>query len=96
MVPLTRLVVRRTVDDHLIVLDDADIPSHIAIAEAMRHDLPWEAPDLADALDELRGQPVTIEIRGAASDPAGRAVRLVHDLLERRGGLDEAVVTTAD
>lgn len=92
MVPLTRLVVRRTVDDHLVVIDDEDIPAHIAIAEAMRHDLPWDAPDLADALDALRGQRVELEVRDA-DDPARRATRLVRDLLERRRGIDDVVVT---
>ena len=92
MVPLTRLVVRRTVDDHLVVVDDDEIPPHIAVAEAMRHDLPWDAPDLDDALDELRGQHVVLEIRDG-DDPARRATRLVRDLLERRGGTDDVVLS---
>ncbi|HEX4905803.1 MAG TPA: hypothetical protein VFU93_10150 [Acidimicrobiales bacterium] len=82
---------RRTVDDHLVVVEDDDIPPHIAIAEAMRHDLPWDAPDLADALDELCGQPVVLEVRDG-DDPARRATRLVRDLLARRGGIDDVEV----
>lgn len=86
-----RLVVRRTVDDHLVVFDDDDIPTHIAIAEAMRHDLPWDAPDLADALDLLRGQRVELDVRDD-DDAARRATRLVRDLLARRGGADDVVL----
>ncbi len=83
-----RLVVRRTVDDHLVVVEDEDIPMHISIGEAMRHDLPWEAPDLADALDAHRGEHVELDIRDEG-DPARRATRLVRDLLATRGGTDD-------
>lgn len=96
VVPSERLtlVVRRTVDDHLVVVDDADIPAHISIAEAMRHDLPWDAPDLADALDAHRGTPVRIEVRDVG-DPARRATHLVLDLLGRRGGIDDVTLVVS-
>jgi hypothetical protein len=90
-----RLPVRRTVDDHLLVLDDDRVPPHIAIAEAMRHDLPWDAPDLDEALDAAAGTPVELVVLTSPPDPSGRAAKLTVDLLARRaarGCIDDAVV----
>jgi glycerophosphoryl diester phosphodiesterase len=94
------LDVRRTVDDHLVVIHDADLPSGIAIAEAMRHDIPWSVPDLADVLDACTGLTVNIEIknfpRDPAWDPAQRVTRLVLDLLDRRDRRDDVLVSCFD
>jgi hypothetical protein len=90
-----RLPVRRTVDDHLLVLEDDRVPPHIDIAEAMRHDLPWDAPDLDEALDAAGGEPVEVVVLTSPPDPAGRATTLTVDLLARRaarGCTDDAVV----
>jgi hypothetical protein len=90
-----RLPVRRTVDDHLLVMDDDRIPAHIDIAEAMRHDLPWDAPDLDEALDAAAGEPVELVVMTAPPDPARRAEKLTVDLLARRaarGCVDDVVV----
>jgi glycerophosphoryl diester phosphodiesterase len=92
--------VRRTVDDHLVVIHDSQLRSGIRIAEAMRHDVPWEVPDLVDVLDACRGLTVNIEIknfpRDPAWDPAQRVTRLVLDLLERRDRVDDVLVSCFD
>jgi glycerophosphoryl diester phosphodiesterase len=94
------LDVRRTVDDHLVVLHDADLPSGIAIAEAMRHDISWAVPDLVDVLDACAGLTVNIEIknfpRDPAWDPAQRVTRLVLDVLDRRDRRDDVLVSCFD
>ena len=94
------LDVRRTVDDHLVVIHDHQLPSGIAIAEAMRHDIPWSVPDLVDVLDACAGLTVNIEIknfpRDAAWDPAQRVTHLVLDLLDRRDRSDDVIVSCFD
>jgi glycerophosphoryl diester phosphodiesterase len=75
-----------------------------AIAEAMRHDVPWSAPDLVDVLDACAGLTVNIEIknfpRDPAWDPAQRVTRLVLDVLDRRaeqrGERDDVLVSCFD
>lgn len=91
--------VRRTVDDHLVIVHDHEIPGRIAIAEAMRHDLPWDIPDLDELLDDCRGMTVNLEIknfpRDPAWDPAQRVTKLTLDLLERRG-TDDVLLSCFD
>lgn len=89
--------VRRTVDDHLVVIRDDQVPERIAVAEAMRHDLPWSVPDLEEVLDACEGLTVDIEIKNFPGDlgwdPAQRVTTLCLDVLDRRGRTDDVIVT---
>lgn len=92
------LRVRRTVDDHLVVVRDEEIDTHIELGEAMRHDLPWDAPDLDDALDAAAGAPVEVVVVDRPHDPAQRAMRLTLDLLARRKdrGCEDRIVVRSE
>jgi glycerophosphoryl diester phosphodiesterase len=92
--------VRRTVDDHLVVIHDAQVPEGITVAEAMRHDLPWSVPDLEDVLDDCTGLTVSIEVKNCPRDlgwdPAQRVTTLTLDVLDRRGRIDDVIVSCFD
>jgi glycerophosphoryl diester phosphodiesterase len=95
------LDVHRSADDELVVHHDADIPGvgvaaavPLATIRAARPDV----PTLGEALDACAGALVNIEIKNlpgdADFDATDRAADLVADLLARRDGADEVIVSS--
>src|SRR3954452_3796790 len=77
------LDVRRTADDHIVVVHDVEVDAR-AIADTRRRDLPAAIPDLVDVLDVCTGLTVVVELKNfpedAAWDPSQRLPHLVADL----------------
>jgi len=94
------LDVHRTADDHLVVRHDAGAPSGVlcdlSLAQ-IRSALP-EVPTLAEVLDVCQGGLVNVEIKNlpgdADWDPRDRAVQLLAELLDVRGGIDDVIVSS--
>ena len=90
------LDVRRTADDHVVVVHDWQVDGR-AVAETLRRDLPASIPDLADVLDACTGLTVVIELKNFPQDPGfdpgQRLPHLVVDLLDERDWADDAVVS---
>lgn len=97
------LDVHRTADDGLVVHHDADAPGLGVLAEhalaEVRAAFP-SVPLLGEALDACAGLLVNVEIKNspgdADHDPSCRASDLVVELLGRRGGADEVLVSSFD
>src|SRR3954453_22265534 len=85
------LDVRRTADDHVVVVHDGQVGGR-AVADTARADLPASIPDLAEVLDVCRGMTVIVELKNfpqdAGFDTAQRLPHLVVDLLESRAWSD--------
>ena len=90
--------VRRTGDKQLAVHHDAVLPDGRPVAATHSRDLPADVPLLAEVLDRCEGLLVNVEVknfrRDAAFDTAERVTHLVVDLLERRGGGDDVLVSS--
>src|SRR3954452_21051881 len=61
--------VRRTADDELVVIHDAELDDGTGIARAHRADLPAFVPGLAEVLDACRGLIVNLELKNFRRDP---------------------------
>lgn len=92
--------VRRTSDDHLVVIHDANLPDGRAIAETRRAELPDHVPGLDQILDTCLGLVVNLELknfpRDPAFDPSQRLTHLVVDLLASRRNIDRVLVSCFD
>ena len=92
--------VRRTGDDHLVVIHDASLPDGRVVADARRAELPEFVPGLDQVLDACRGLIVNVELknfpRDPGFDPAQRITRLVLELLAARGHADRVLVSCFD
>jgi glycerophosphoryl diester phosphodiesterase len=90
------LDVRRTVDDHVVVVHD-DVVGGRDVAQTPRAELPAYIPDQSAALDACAGLRVIVELKNFPQDPgwdpAQRLPHLVVDLLEERGGGDDVIVS---
>jgi len=97
------LDIHRTADDALVVRHDAAIPDGLALAELRRDDvgriLP-EVPDLGEVLDVCSGHLVNVEVKNSPHeadwDPDHRASELLVELLARRDGQDQVLVSSFD
>ena len=91
--------VRRTGDDHLVVIHDALVDGR-AVAGARRAELPEFVPDLDQVLDACRGLIVNLELknfpRDPAFDPDQRITRLLLELLAARAYVDHVIVSCFD
>jgi glycerophosphoryl diester phosphodiesterase len=94
------LDVRRTADDHVVVVHDALLGEGRSVARATRRELPASIPDLVQALDECAGLTVNVELKNFPSDhdfdPSQRITHLLIDLLEGRAGMDQVIVSCFD
>ena len=92
--------VRRTADDHLVVIHDGSLFDGRAVADARRAELPEFVPDLDQVLDVCGGLIVNLELknfpRDPAFDPAQRITHLVMELLAARGYADRVLVSCFD
>jgi glycerophosphoryl diester phosphodiesterase len=90
------LDVRRTADDHVVVVHDHQVDG-TDVAATRRRDLPDWIPDLSAVLDACRGLTVIVELKNfpqdPAFDPSQRLTHLVVDLLAERDGQDDVVVS---
>jgi glycerophosphoryl diester phosphodiesterase len=94
------LDVHRSADDELVVRHDAGTPAGVLCdlpLARIRSELP-EVPTLAEVLDVCRGALVNVEVKNLPVDPdwdpEDRAVELLATLLERRGGIDDVIVSS--
>jgi glycerophosphoryl diester phosphodiesterase len=92
--------VRRTADDHLVVIHDASLVDGRAVADACRAELPEFVPGLEQVLEACRGLIVNVELknfpRDPAFDPSQRITRLLLELLAARGYADRVLVSCFD
>jgi glycerophosphoryl diester phosphodiesterase len=94
------LDVRRTADDCLVVCHDADIPGGrlCELPVSVVRELAPGLATLEEALDVCAGALVNIEIKNrpgeADWDPTDRVAGRVVDLLDRRGGRDDVLVSS--
>ena len=92
--------VRRTADDHLVVIHDAHLRDGRALAGARRAELPEFVPDLEQVLDTCHGLIVNVELknfpRDPAFDPDQRVTRLLLELLAARSYADRVLISCFD
>jgi len=92
--------VRRTADDRLVVIHDAELRDGTAIAAARRSELPQFIPDLDQVLDACQGLIVNVELKNFPRDPAfdasQRVTHLLVELLAARGLTDRVLVSCFD
>jgi glycerophosphoryl diester phosphodiesterase len=90
------LDVRRTADDHVVVVHDHQV-NGADVAATRRRDLPDWIPDLSAALDACRGLTVIVEVKNfpqdPAFDPSQRLSHLVVDVLADRNDQDDVVLS---
>ncbi len=92
------LDVRRSADGALVVHHDAVLPDGRPVASIPARDLPPEVVSLGEALEELEGLGVNIEIKNNAGDPdldrTHYLAKAVVGLLSLRGGRDEVLISS--
>ncbi len=91
------LDVRRTADDHLVVIHDERYSDGRLVVETDRRDRPPEVLLLDEALDLCRGLEVNIELKNfpaeSTFDPDERIADLCAELLDERAGVDNVIVS---
>ena len=94
------LDVRRTVDDDLVILHDASLPSGALVMDTSRADLHDDVPSLAAALDACEGMGVNIEIKNHPVDPDHDPTMVVAKgvvaEIQRRAAHDHVLVSCFD
>jgi glycerophosphoryl diester phosphodiesterase len=92
------LDVRRTADDALAVLHDAELADGRPLVEVPSADVPASIPTLSVALDACAGMGVNIEIKNLTVDPdfdpGERVADAVVALLAERAGSGEVLISS--